>query len=394
MPLGSIALREFDFFFNEELRSLAVAVRDFARDRVAPRRAPEDDDDARREARQLLTLMGDAGWLRYAVPAEHGGADDVISLRALALVREALACASPLADAVFALQGLGSMPITLSGNAAMQRRWLPEVAAGRAMAAFAMTEPEAGSDVGAIATTARRDGDTYVLDGWKWLISNAGLADFYCVFASTDHAAGRKGISCFVVPAGTPGLEYLGPQVLSEPHPLGELSFENCRVPAENRLGEEGEGFRLGMQALDRLRPTVAAAACGMAARALEEAVGHARVRRQFQRPLAELPLIQEKLARMSTELAAARLLTLRAAHAADSGAERFTLESAQAKLFATEAAQRIVDDAVQIHGGRGVLANTVIDRLYRSVRSLRLYEGTSEIQLLVIAREILRQEN
>jgi acyl-CoA dehydrogenase len=394
MPLGSIALREFDFFFNEALRSLALSVREFARDRIAPRRVPEDDAAARLEARLLLTLLGDAGWLRHTVPAEYGGVSTPLSLRALALIREALACASPLADAVFALQGLGAMPIVLSGNTAMQRRWLPEVATGRAMAAFAMTEPEAGSDVGAIATTARRDGDAYILDGWKWLISNAGIADFYCVFASTDPAKRRKGISCFVVPADTPGLEFLGPQVLSEPHPLGELSFEGCRVPAENLLGPEGGGFKLGMHALDRLRPTVAAAACGIAARALEESLGHARVRHQFEVPLAELPLIQQKLARMATDLAAARLLTLRAAHAADSGAERFTLESAQAKLFATEAAQRIVDDAVQIFGGRGVLANTVVDRLYRSVRALRIYEGTSEVQQLVIARELLRQEN
>lgn len=393
MPLGSIALSEFDFFFDAELRTLATQVREFARDRVAPRRAPEDDDGARREARLLLALLGDAGWIRHAVPGEFGGAAPRISLRALALVREALACASPLADAVYALQGLGSMPIVLSGNVAMQRRWLPEVAAGRAMAGFAMTEPEAGSDVGAVATTARRDGDDYVLDGWKWLISNAGLADFYCVFASTNREAGRKGVSCFVVPADTPGLVFLGPQILSEPHPLGELSFESCRVPAENRLGEEGGGFKLGMRALDRLRPTVAAAACGIAARALEEALGHARVRHQFKMPLAEMPLVQQKLARMATDLAAARLLTLRAAHAADSGAERFTLESAQAKLFATEAAQRIVDDAVQIFGGRGVLANSVVDRLYRSIRALRIYEGTSEVQHLVIARELLRQE-
>jgi len=368
-------------------------VRLFARDRVAPRRAPADDAAARDEARELLRLIGDAGWFAHAVPKEFGGPHKIVSLRALSLIREALACASPLADAVFALQALGGMPIVLSGNEAMQRRWLPEIAAGRAMAAFAMTEPEAGSDVSAVATTARREGDEYVIDGWKWLISNAGIADFYCVFASTDRERGRKGLSCFVVAADTPGLQYLGPQVLSEPHPIGELAFDGCRVPAECRLGEEGGGFKLAMKSLDRLRPTVAAAACGLAARALEEALGHARVRRQFKVPIAELPLVQEKLARMSTELAAARLLTLRAAHAADAGAERFTLESAQAKLYATEAAQRIVDDAVQIHGGRGVLAMSVVDRLYRAVRSLRIYEGTSEIQHLVIAREILRIE-
>jgi len=393
MPLGSIALGEVDFFFDDELRSLANGVRDFARDRVAPRRAPESDAAARSEARALLGLIGEAGWLRHAVPAEFGGRHRAVSLRALALIREALACASPLADAVFALQGLGAMPIILSQNEAMQRRWLPAVASGEAMAAFAMTEPEAGSDVSAVATTARRDGDHYVIDGWKWLISNAGIADYYCVFASTDRSRGRRGISCFVVAADTPGLQFLGPQVLSEPHPLGELAFDGCRVPVECRLGEEGTGFKLAMKSLDRLRPTVAAAACGIAARALEEALGHARVRHQFKVPLAELPLVQEKLSRMSIELAAARLLTLRAAHAADSGAERFTLESAQAKLFATEAAQRIVDDAVQIHGGRGVLAMSVVDRLYRAVRALRIYEGTSEIQHLVIARELLRQE-
>jgi acyl-CoA dehydrogenase len=393
MPLGSIALREFDFFFDEKLRALARKVLEFARDRVAPRPVPDSDDDARGEARELLRLLGATGWLRHAVPAEFGGASTPLSLRALSLVREALACASPLADAVYALQALGAMPIVLSGNEAMQRRFLPEVAAGRAMAAFAMTEPEAGSDVGAIATRARRDGDSYVLDGWKWLISNAGIADFYCVFASTDPARGRKGLSCFVVPADAAGLVFLGPQVMSAPHPLGELSFEGCRIPAENRLGEEGGGFKLAMRSLDRLRPTVAASACGMAARALEEALGYARVHQQFTMPLAEMPLVQQKLARMATDLAAARLLTLRAAHAADSGAERFTLESAQAKLFATEAAQRVVDDAVQIFGGRGVLANMVVDRLYRSVRALRIYEGTSEIQHLVIAREILRQE-
>jgi alkylation response protein AidB-like acyl-CoA dehydrogenase len=366
----------------------------FARDRLRARPAADDDAAARREARALLGLLGEAGWCRHAVAAEHGGASGAPSVAALCAIREALAAASPLADAVFALQGLGSMPISLSENAAMKSRWLPEVAAGRAMAAFAMTEPEAGSDVAAIATVATRDGGAYRLDGAKHLISNAGLADFYTVFASTDRTAGTRGISCFVVPADAPGLRFAGPQVLSEPHPLGELAFEGCRVPAENRLGAEGDGMKLGLAALDRLRPTVAAAACGMAARALEEAVAHVRARRQFGRPLAEQPLVQEKLARMATDLEAARLLVARAAAAADAAGaagRRATLEAAQAKLFATEAAQRIVDDAVQLHGGRGVLATSVVDRLYRSVRALRIYEGTSEIQHLVIARELLR---
>jgi acyl-CoA dehydrogenase len=372
-----------------------ATVASFARERVRSRPAAENDAAARREARALLALLGDAGWCRHLVGAAHGGAGERPSLGALCAIREALAAASPLADAVFALQGLGSMPIALSDNAAMKASWLPEVAAGRAMAAFAMTEPEAGSDVAAIATVATREGDGYRLDGGKHLISNAGLADFYTVFASTDRAAGTRGISCFVVPADAAGLRFVGAQVLSEPHPLGEIAFEGCRVPEGSRLGAEGEGMRLGLAALDRLRPTVAAAACGMAARALEEALAHVRSRRQFGKPLAEQPLVQEKLARMATDLEAARLLVGRAvaaADAADAGAgRRITLEAAQAKLFATEAAQRIVDDAVQLHGGRGVLATSVVDRLYRSVRALRIYEGTSEIQHLVIARELLR---
>ncbi|HSM15230.1 MAG TPA: acyl-CoA dehydrogenase family protein [Thermoanaerobaculia bacterium] len=366
-------------------------VSEFARRAIAPLPAPAGDAEARRAARELLALLGAAGWCRHAVPAAHGGVAERPSLGALCAIREALAAASPLADAVYALQALGSMPITLSGNAEMQRRWLPEVASGAAMAAFAMTEPEAGSDVAAMATRAVADGDGYVLEGRKHLISNAGIADFYCVFASTDPERGSRGVSCFVVPADAPGLRFAAAQVMSEPHPLGEIVLEGCRVPAEARLGDEGEGMKLGLRALDRLRPTVAAAACGMAARALEEALSHARSRRQFGAPLAELPLVQQKLARMATDLEAARLLVRRAAEAADGGAERITLEAAQAKLFATEAAQRIVDDAVQIHGGRGVLAESVVDRLYRSVRALRIYEGTSEVQHLVIARELLR---
>jgi acyl-CoA dehydrogenase len=378
-------------FLDGALHRLSLEIAEFAKVEIVARPSPADDEGARREARILLEILGRGGWLRHTVPAEFGGESERLSLRALALVREALAYASPLSDAVFALQALGAMPIVLSGNRAMQERWLPLAAKGAAMAAFAMSEPEAGSDVAGIQTRALRVGDDYILDGRKWFISNAGIADFYSVFATTDPAQGRKGIACFVVPADTPGLRYLGPQVLSEPHPLGELVFDACRVPAANRLGEEGQGFKLGMKALDRLRPTVAAAACGMAARALEEALSFARVRRQFGMPLCEMPLVQEKLARMSTELEAAWLLTFRAAHAADRGAERFTLEAAQAKLYATEAAQRIVDDAVQIHGARGVLAESVVDRLYRSVRSLRIYEGTSEVQHLLIARELLR---
>jgi acyl-CoA dehydrogenase len=329
------------------------------------------------------------------VPAASGGATEAVSVAALCAIREAVAAASPLADAVFALQALGSMPIALSDNEGQKRRWLPEVAAGRAMAAFAMTEPEAGSDVASLATRAVRDGEGWRLDGRKHLISNAGIADFYTVFATVEPGAGARGIACFVAAADAPGVRFVAAQTLSEPHPLGEIAFEACRLAGDALLGAPGAGFKLGLSALDRLRPTVAAAACGMAARALEEALAYARERVQFGRPLSEQPLVQQKLARMATDLEAARLLTARAAGAADSGtgsiAGRATLEAAQAKLFATEAAQRIVDDAVQILGGRGVLASSPVDRLYRAVRALRIYEGTSEIQHLVIARELLR---
>jgi alkylation response protein AidB-like acyl-CoA dehydrogenase len=327
-------------------------------------------------------VLGDAGWLSYIEARDW---------RACCLIREALASASPLADAVFALQALGSLPILLAGSDELIERWIPDTVAGRAMAAFAMTEPGAGSDVAAIATTATRNGDDYVLNGHKTFISNAGIADYYTVFASTDPAAGNKGISCFVVPADTPGLRFAGAQVLSSPHPLGEIKFSDCRVPASNRLGQEGKGFGLGLRTLDRLRATVGAAACGMAARALQEALSHARQRRQFGKTLGEFQLVQEKLARMAIDLSAARLLVYRAAWEADQGAERVTLEAAMAKSFATEAAQRIVDDAVQILGGAGVLANNPVDRLYRSVRALRIYEGTTEVQYLVIAGQLLK---
>jgi len=293
---------------------------------------------------------------------------------------------------VFALQALGALPILLHGADALKSRWLAPALLGRAMGGFAMTEPEAGSDVAAMGTTARRDGDDYVLDGAKTLISNAGIADYYAVFASTDRAQGAKGISCFVVPADTPGCRFVRPLVLSSPHPLGEVAFAGCRVPAANRLGAEGEGYKTGLATLDRLRPTVGAAACGMAGRALAEALEHATTRRQFGKPLADFQLIQEKLSRMATDLTAARLLVYAAAWEKDHGAERISLEAGMAKAFATEAAQRIIDDAVQILGGKGVLAEHPVDRLYRSVRALRIYEGTTEIQHLVVAGHLIRR--
>jgi len=369
-------------FLEPHHLDIARRVGDFVAREIAPLPEPADDAAARVQARDILGRLGRAGW--YDPIAEQ-------HLRDCCLIRETLAAASPLADAVFALQALGAMPILLAGTDDVKRRWIPAVLEGRAMASFAMTESEAGSDVAAIATTARPDGADYVLNGTKTFISNGGLADFYTVFASTDRARGNKGISCFVVPADTPGFRFVRPLLLSAPHPLGEVAFEECRIPAANRLGADGDGFKLGLATLDRLRPTVGAAACGMAQRALSEALQHAAARRQFGRPLAEFQLVQEKLARMATDLTAARLLVYRAAWEKDQGAERVTLEAAMAKAFATEAAQHIVDDAVQILGGRGVLAEHPVDRLYRSVRALRIYEGTTEIQYLVIAGQLLK---
>lgn len=361
---------------------LAERAGGFAMKEIAPRPEPVEDADARREARTLLGLLGAGGWLQPILD---------LDLRGCCLIREALGEASPLADAVFALQGLGTTPILLGGSPAQKDRWLEPIAQGKVMTAFAMTEPGAGSDVAGIATTARRVGLGYVLDGTKTLISNAGIADLYTVFVSTDRAKGAKGISCLLVPADAPGLRFGGPQVMSALHPLGEIVFEDCRVPADALLGTEGRGYGLGLAALDRLRPTVAAAACGMAARALSESVTHVKERQQFGKPLAQFQLVQQKLARMATDLTAARLLTYRAAYEKDQGQERITREAAMAKSFATEMAQRAVDDAVQLIGGRGVLADHPVDRLYRAVRALRIYEGTTEIQQLIIAGELLK---
>jgi acyl-CoA dehydrogenase len=369
-------------FLEPHHGSLAERAGRFAMGEIATRAEPADDDTARAEARALLTLLGAGGWLQPILD---------LDLRGCCLMREALGEASPLADAVFALQALGTTPILLAGSQAQKDRWLAPIARGEVMTAFAMTEPEAGSDVTGMATTARREGPGYVLNGAKTLISNAGIADLYTVFASTDRAKGAKGISCFLVSRDVPGFRFVGPQVLSAPHPLGEIAFDDCRVSADALLGAEGRGYALGLATLDRLRPTVAAAACGMAARALAESLTHVKRRQQFGKPLAEFQLVQQKLARMATELSAARLLTYQAAHEKDQGRERITIEAAMAKSFATEMAQRAVDDAVQLIGGRGVLADHPVDRLYRAVRALRIYEGTTEIQQLIIAGELLK---
>lgn len=361
-------------FLDDAHIALSDRLHAFSHAELMPLAEPADDDAARAQAREIVEKLGRGGWLD---PIRTG------DLRALALTREAVAFASPLADAVVALQALGTAPLIAAG---VFGDHVERAVRGDAIAAFAMTEPEAGSDVASMKTTAVRDGESYVLNGLKTLISNAGIADFYTVFASTDAERGSRGISCFFIPADTPGLRFVKPLVMSAPHPLGEIAFEACRIPASHRIGDEGGGFKLGMAALDRLRPTVAADACGMAARALHEALHHATSRKQFGSPLAEFQLIKEKIARMATDLTASRLLVYRAAWEKDKGAARITMEAAMAKSFATEAAQRIIDDAIQICGGRGVLADHPVDRLYRSVRALRIYEGTTEIQHLIIA--------
>jgi len=369
-------------FLDDKHIKLAEQVTEFATRSLEPLAEPADDAAARQQARDLLAKLGEAGWFQPIRDQDW---------RSCCLIREALGATSPLADAVFALQALGVVPMLLASNDAMRQRWLEPAIQGRAMASFAMTEPQAGSDVASLGTRAERDGDSYVLSGTKTFISNAGIADFYTVFATTDGAKRDKGIACFVVPADTPGLRFVRPLLMSSPHPLGEIAFQKARIPGACRLDNEGEGFKLGLATLDRVRATVGAAACGMAARALREALAHAKSRQQFGRPLVDFQLIQEKLARMATELTAARLLVYRAAWEKDRGAPRVTLEAAMAKSYATEAAQRIVDDAIQILGGKGVLADNPVDRLYRSVRALRIYEGTTEIQHLIIAGQLVK---
>jgi acyl-CoA dehydrogenase len=364
-------------FLEGEHHPWAAEMTAFASRELLERAEPQSDDDARSDARVLLRLMGEAG-----LYAPIGNRD----LRGACLAREAIASASPLADAVWALQGLGITPLLIAGTDEQQARWAAPALAGELMGGFAITEPEAGTDVASMKTRAELHGDEWVIDGHKWYISNAGIADFYIVFASTDPDQGSRGMSAFVVPADTEGLRFAGAQVMSAPHPLGELAFEGCRVPADHMVGDEGRGFMLGMATLDQLRPTVGAAACGMAERALREALSHALEREQFGKPLAEFQLIQDKLGRMAIELTAARMLVYRAAYEKDLGADRITIEAAMAKAYATEAAQRIIDDAIQILGGRGVMAEHIVDRLYRSVRALRIYEGTTEIQHLIIA--------
>jgi len=372
-------------FFTAEHRDLAKSVAQFVAQEIEPHAAVEENvEDA---ARNFVRLLAGAGLLKYAV------AESKIDVRALCLIREELAYSSALADLAFIMQGLGTYAIARAAPDHVRDFWLSRAANGKAIAAFALTEPNAGSDVAAIETTARRDGETYVIDGRKRFISNAGIADFYTVFAKTGtREDGRTVLSAFVVGSKMPGFRVVERTSLIAPHPIGEIVFSECRVPAEDMVGEEGDGFKLAMETMDTFRASVGAAACGMARRALDQAVRYASARKQFGRLLSEHQLVQAKLAEMITELDAARLLVYRAAYARDTETGRVTREASEAKLFATEAAGRIIDSAVQIHGGAGLVSGTVVERMYRDVRALRIYEGTSEIQKLVIAGQLLKE--
>jgi acyl-CoA dehydrogenase len=375
-------------FFDDAHRALAAKLEAWTAAEIAPHEHDERDVDAL--SRRFVRMLGDDGWLRYCVPQDYGGQFAKVDVRSLCIIRETLARTSGLADFAFAMQGLGSASIALYGSDALKQAYLPKVCAGRQVAAFALSEPEGGSDVAGLRMTARLDGDHYVLDGRKTWISNAGIADHYVVFARTGEAPGAKGLSAFVVDAATPGLAVSEKIAIIAPHPLGTLDFTNCRVPRGHLLGGPGDGFKIAMATLDIFRSTVGAAALGFARRALDEAVTYVKRREAFGRQLAELQMTQQKLAEMATEVDAAALLIYRAAWTKDCVADRVTREAAMAKMYATEAAQRVIDAAVQLHGGMGVVSGVPVERLYREIRALRIYEGTTEIQKLVIASQVL----
>jgi acyl-CoA dehydrogenase len=351
-----------------------------------------DHHDTDNTCRTLLRRMGAAGLLRACVPEAYGGLADPIESRRICLARETLAYHSGLADFAFAMQGLGTGAISLAGSDEIKRQILPKVAAGEMIAAFALSEAEAGSDVAAMRCAARRDGDHYMLSGEKTWISNGGIADVYTLFARTDDVPGTRGISAFVVLPGDPGFAIAERIDVIAPHPLATIRFTEARIPASRRLGAPGEGFKLAMRTLDIFRSSVAAAALGFARRALDEALNHARRRRMFGATLADLQLTQAKLGDMATMIDAAALLTYRAAWRRDVEKQPTTQDAAMAKMAATENAQAVIDAAVQMFGGRGVKTGEIVESLYREIRALRIYEGATEVQKLIIARELLKR--
>lgn len=364
-------------FFEDRHRELAAAL-----DEWAGAALPVDHGDVDAACRGLVRDLGAGGWLRHS-----GG--EVLDIRSLCLIRETLARHDGLADFAFAMQGLGMGAVTLFGTA-LQRGWLERTRTGAAISGFALTEPGSGSDVARTATTARREGDGWVLEGEKTYISNGGIADVYVIFARTGEAEGARGLSAFLLPAETPGLRVVERIEVMAPHPLAHLRLEGVRLPADALIGEAGSGFRIAMTVLDHFRPTVGAAALGFARRALDEAVTRVRERQLFGAPMAELQMVQGHIADMALKIDAAALLIYRAAWTKDMGAPRITREAAMAKLYATEAAQQVIDQAVQLWGGDGVRRGTIVESLYREIRALRIYEGASDVQKLIIARNIL----
>ncbi len=379
-------------FFDDGHRALARDLNAWAEDHLREEEAEGGAEDVEQVCRTLVARLGEAGWLRYCVAKEYGGANLAIDVRSLCLMRENLAKRSGLADFAFAMQGLGSGAISIGGTAEQKHKYLPQVAAGKLIAAFALSEPDAGSDVGALAATARRDGDDYVLDGEKTWISNGGIADFYCVFARTGEAPGSRGISGFVVDADTPGLSIAEKIPVIAPHPLATLRFDNCRVPAANLLGKAGSGFKLAMQTLDIFRTSVAAASVGFARHAMAAALERAVSRKMFGQTLGDFQLTQAALADMATGIDSAALLTYRAAWMRDCLGATATAEVAMAKMVATETAQQVIDRALQLFGGLGVKSGMPVERLYREIRALRIYEGATEVQKLIIGRQAIKE--
>jgi acyl-CoA dehydrogenase len=371
-------------FFEERHRALAGQLETWA----AQHLAHVDHRDVDAACRELVRNLGRDGWLKHTAPGEN--TSDTIDVRTLALIRETLARHSGLADFAFAMQGLGAGPISLFGTPAQKAQWLPKTRSGGAIAAFALSEPASGSDVANISMTARRDRNGFILDGEKTWISNGGIADLYIVFARTGEAAGAKGLSAFIVRGDNPGLSVAERIEVMAPHPLARLSFTDCRVGADDLVGAPGDGFKIAMATLDVFRTSVGAAALGFARRALAETLRRARNRELFGAPLSELQMVQGHIADMAVEIDAAALLVYRAAWTKDTGVARVTREAAMAKFYATEAAQRVIDAAVQIHGGDGVRSGHPVEMLYREIRALRIYEGASDVQKIIIARSAL----
>ena len=373
-------------FFEDRHRDLAAKLDSWSKDNLSQ----IDHGDTDSACRAIVAVLGKGGWLTHAAVDPDGTAE--LDVRTLCLIRETLARHDGLADFAFAMQGLGTGAISLFGSDAQKREWLPKVRKGTAISAFALTEPQSGSDVANSTMTATLDGDHYVLNGEKTWISNGGIADVYTVFARTGDGEGAKGLSAFVVPADTPGLRVAERLETIAPHPLATLSFEDCRIPKDALIGQSGWGFRIAMSVLDVFRSTVAAAALGFSRRALDEALSRVTTRHVQGAPLFDLQMVQGHIADMAVDVDASALLIYRAAWTKDSGAPRITREAAMAKLFSTDQAQKVIDKALQLHGGDGVRSGEVVETLYREIRALRIYEGASDVQRVIIARQTLGQ--